>query len=101
MPDSNASYAAAESAQYDFSHSLLELCRHRQTVGVFTSAGAGDRRCSKQRSAADRMQAALAERSGLDRDEPRINDSAVTVASRSTHVAMEGMAAFPSTQSVE
>jgi hypothetical protein len=28
MPDSNASYAAAESAQYDFSHSLLEECEH-------------------------------------------------------------------------
>jgi hypothetical protein len=26
MPDSNASYAAAESAQYDFSHSLFDLC---------------------------------------------------------------------------
>jgi hypothetical protein len=26
MPDSTASYAASESAQYDFSHGLQDLC---------------------------------------------------------------------------
>jgi hypothetical protein len=32
MPDSTASSAVLESAQYDFSHSLLELCNGAPVV---------------------------------------------------------------------
>jgi hypothetical protein len=36
MPDSTALYAAPESAQYDFSHSLVDYCIYHHAHGDYT-----------------------------------------------------------------
>jgi hypothetical protein len=56
MPNSTASGAAPESAQFDFPHSLLELCTHPTAIETWLDDANFDAAGTASRSLSEMMQ---------------------------------------------